>query len=374
MDKANTFRSSNFYMSAGDILHMIIRDESGTPISVELYGASDPNNAEDVGYGALTDYDGNIYTEVTIGTQKWIVENLRVKHYADGTVIPEVTADASWTAQDGTAGKDGAWCYYNNDSAYLADYGLLYNTYAVINTKELCYFERDGAQETGWRIPTRTDWQTLIDYLGGYLIAGAKLKEVGTDYWLTPNSGATNESGFSLRGGGFRDSDGTFYSIQSIALLASSTNLADQYYQPYAEYGSIGCDVEGVNPAKVGVSVRCVKNISSLVPVTISVDATPGFTISSEVGYAYVGNSTIRVTFMCDAFPVVGGGSFGIEITDASSNVLLRIEADGSNLLGETGVFFDSDTMWPDYGNMLTLSRAIVTGDSLTVKVFGSIA
>ena len=202
MDKPNTFRSSNFYMSQGDVLHMIIRDETGTAVSMELYSVSDTVNPEDIGYGELTDYDGNVYTTVVIGTQEWIVENLRVTHYADGTAIPEITLDADWLAEDGTAGHDGAWCYYDNDSSYLSDYGLLYNSHAVANTKELCYFERDGAQQTGWRIPARNDWQTLIDYLGGNLVSGAKIKEIGETYWLTPNVGATNESGFSARGSG----------------------------------------------------------------------------------------------------------------------------------------------------------------------------
>jgi len=68
MDKPNTFRSSNFYMSQGDVLHMIIRDETGTAVSMELYSVSDTVNPEDIGYGELTDYDGNVYTTVVIGT------------------------------------------------------------------------------------------------------------------------------------------------------------------------------------------------------------------------------------------------------------------------------------------------------------------
>ena len=372
MDKPNTFRSSNFYMSQGDVLHMIIRDETGTAVSMELYSVSDTVNPEDIGYGELTDYDGNVYTTVVIGTQEWIVENLRVTHYADGTAIPEITLDADWLAEDGTAGHDGAWCYYDNDSSYLSDYGLLYNSHAVANTKELCYFERDGAQQTGWRIPARNDWQTLIDYLGGNLVSGAKIKEIGEVYWLTPNAGATNESGFSARGSGFRDSDGAFYSIKSIALWASNTTLSDQYYQPYVEFGSIGFDVSGVNPPKIGVAVRCVRDISSYIPITITVDATPGFEISNAVGYGMIGESTIRVTFMCDAFPVVGGGGFTMLIEDADGNDLFYIDGSVSGAMtAEEGVFFDSNLM-SGYETGIPLSRAIVNGDSLTVKCSGS--
>lgn len=358
-------------MSAGDVLHMIIADETGTAISVELYGASDPNNAEDVGYGALKDYDGNIYTEVTIGTQKWIVENLRVTHYADGTLIPEITDQATWDAD-----KTGARCWYNNDETTYADYGLLYNWYAVNNSNELCYFERDGVQETGWRIPTKVDFETLFDFLGGiWTYSGGKLKETGTDHWTSPNTHATDDYGFALFGGGRRSNiTFGFVGIKDNSYLWSATPYATNFAYWMRSAYNFGEFTISNSGKYVGMSVRCVKSTSTAIPVTISVDSTPGFTISSEAGYAIIGNSTMRVTFMCDAFPTVGGGSFGIEVTDASSNVLLRIEADGSNLLGETGVFFDSDTMWPNYGDTLTLSRAIVTGDSLTVKCFGGVA
>lgn len=370
MDKPNTFRSSNFYMSAGDVLHMIITDETGTAISVELYGASDPDNAEAVGYGDLMDYDGNVYTTVVIGTQMWIIENYRTTHYEDGSSISNITDNSLWLAD-----TTGAYCWYNNDeTTYKATYGALYNWYAINNASGFCYFERDGSKETGWRVPTYSDFVTLQNYVTS-IAGGAKLKEVGTTNWLTPNSGATDTYGFKAVPAGIRSpSNGVFYySTRYNYIMSTTETLSDYMFNVALSYDNILFPI-GYALKTSGYSVRCVKDTSTAVPVTISVDSTPGFTISSEVGYAIIGNTTMRVTFMCDAFPTVGGGSFGIEITDASSNVLLRIEADGSNLLGETGVFFDSDTMWPNYGDTLTLSRAIVTGDSLTVKVFGSVA
>ena len=519
MDKPNTFRSSNFYMSAGDVLHMIIRDETGTAVSMELYSVSDTVNPEDIGYGELTDYDGNVYTTVVIGTQEWIVENLRVTHYADGTAIPEITtavyndwflpskdefteiknelisysignfteptywtsteiseylawtdgtgdhgntfktasiavrairaftsvtsyslrdigpaggwifykdgdnyleaasSDLSYSAWSnisdqliGTTGSaigtgsdnttaiisqsghtnsaaklcsdlsefgwtndtNGAYCYYDNDSSNLADYGLLYNGYAVLNTKGLSYFTRDGVEETGWRIPTYADWVTLQDYITA-IAGGGKLKEVGTTNWLTPNSGATDLYGFKALPAGMRSPvDGNFYHSTRYGYFISSTEyLADYVFNTLLSYDNILFPI-GYVLKSMGCSVRCVKSISTLVTVTITVDATPGFEISNPVGYAVVGESTVRVTFMCDAFPVVGGGGFTMLIEDADGNDLFYIDGSVSGAMtAEEGVFFDSNLM-SGYETGIPLSRAIVNGDVLTVKCSGS--
>jgi len=263
MDKPNVFRSSNFYMGQGDVLHIIISDESGVQVSIELYGAS--TTPEATQWGDLKDYDGNIYTEVIIGTQRWIVENLRVTHYADGTLIPEVTLNANWILEDGTAGHDGAWCYYNNDPANLADYGLLYNGWAATNGKNLAYFERDGVQELGWGVPTDTDYEALSTYLGGRFVAGGKLKEIGLTHWTTPNAGVTNETGFSAVGSGERLSTGVFSNFNDKNSLWTSP-LADPggtAYYCYLRYNQIDFTtpqyISDIS-CKFGFSVRCVKD------------------------------------------------------------------------------------------------------------------
>jgi uncharacterized protein (TIGR02145 family) len=58
----------------------------------------------------VTDYDGNVYETIKIGTQIWLKQNLQVTHYIDGTLIPEVTDQTAWLAL-----TTGAMCYYNND-------------------------------------------------------------------------------------------------------------------------------------------------------------------------------------------------------------------------------------------------------------------
>jgi hypothetical protein len=129
--------------------------------------------------------------DIVIGTQTWKVCNLDVTTYRNGDPIPEVTDPTEWLNL-----TTGAWCWYENDSANGAIYGRLYNAYAINDPR--------GIGPIGYHIPTKTEWETLVTTLGGQSIAGGKLKTIGTQFWNYPNEGATNESGFSALGGGYR--------------------------------------------------------------------------------------------------------------------------------------------------------------------------
>jgi uncharacterized protein (TIGR02145 family) len=164
----------------------------------------------------ITDSEGNSYKTVTIGTQTWMAENLKVSKYSDGTTIPNVTDNTQWAQL--TTGA--AWSYYNNDAANNAKYGKLYNWYAVSKTsngnKNLCL--------TGWHVPTDTEWTVLTDYLGGTSVAGGKMKEVGTTNWQSPNTSATNTSLFTGLPGGRRGNGGD-YGDNSLGFWWSSTEF-----------------------------------------------------------------------------------------------------------------------------------------------------
>jgi uncharacterized protein (TIGR02145 family) len=116
--------------------------------------------------GPVTDYDGNVYNTVTIGTQTWMTEDLRVTHYRNGDLIPNVAETAAWNNL-----TTGAYCNYDNDKRNSATYGRLYNWYAVISGANLA--------PSGWHVPTDAEWTTLTTYLGGEGVAGGKLKESG---------------------------------------------------------------------------------------------------------------------------------------------------------------------------------------------------
>jgi uncharacterized protein (TIGR02145 family)/uncharacterized repeat protein (TIGR02543 family) len=196
----------------------------------------------------VMDIDGNVYTTVTIGTQTWLVENLKTSHFNDGQTIPPVTNDTSWSSII-TPG----YCWYLNDSTEYGDtYGALYNWYAVTY--------KNPAPE-GWHVPTNEEWNTLTDFLGGLSEAGGKLKETGMEHWNSPNTGATNSSGFSALPGGVRSADGsTFYSIGKDGGWWSSTEAdTGSAWNRHVHYD----DVEvGRNywKKRSGMSVRCIRD------------------------------------------------------------------------------------------------------------------
>ena len=101
----------------------------------------------------VTDIDGNVYHLITIGTQVWLVENLKTTRYNDGAPIPLVTDSAAWSLLT-TPG----YCWYNNDIANKNPNGALYNWFAV-NTGKLA--------PTGWHVPTDAEWTILTTFLGG---------------------------------------------------------------------------------------------------------------------------------------------------------------------------------------------------------------
>jgi uncharacterized protein (TIGR02145 family) len=195
----------------------------------------------------INDIDGNLYHTVTIGTQIWIVENLKTSRYNDGTPIPLVTDSAAWSNLT-TPG----YCWYNNDTVNKNTYGAIYNWFTV-NTGKLA--------PTGWHVPTDDEWTTLTTYLGGESIAGGKLKEAGTTHWRTPNAGATNENGFTALPGGHRDINGTFSVIGDDGFWWSVTEYSTT---GKAWYRSMDYNYAGVlrvsNNKTNGHSVRCIKD------------------------------------------------------------------------------------------------------------------
>ncbi len=210
----------------------------------------------------IADIDGNIYNTITIGTQVWMKENLKVTRYNDGIAIPLVTDNTAWY----NLTKPG-YCWYKNDKAtYGATYGALYNGYTVI-TNKLC--------PTGWHVPSDAEWTTLEYYLiaNGYnydnIILGNKFAKslASTSNWtLSTNIGAVgnndfttkrNVTGFSALPAGIRISWGIFYYIGNNGLWWSSTELSTGWvWLRKIAYDS--SNVGRYNYTKqFGLSVRC---------------------------------------------------------------------------------------------------------------------
>ena len=203
----------------------------------------DDNNSNNPIPITVTDIDGNVYHTVTIGTQTWMVENLKVTHYRNGNLIPIVTDNTSWSNL-----TTGAYCNYNNDANNVTTYGRLYNWFTVNDSRNLA--------PTGWHVPTDAEWVALETYLG--VIAGGKLK--ATTLWNSPNYGATNETGFTAFPGGNRNDYGAYNYVGYFGYWWSSTENGTTY----AWCRSMGYGYESVDRLNgnknYGFSVRCLRD------------------------------------------------------------------------------------------------------------------
>lgn len=151
--------------------------------------SSDSTSAnEEIEYGSVVDVDNNNYKTVVIGNQEWMAENLKTSRFQDGTdILHEPNKEVFGRLET------GAWIRYENNAGSVNSYGKLYNWFAVDDERGLC--------PSGWKVPNESDWNELEHYLGEN--AGGKLKEINGQYWESPNTGATNSTGFSARPGGF---------------------------------------------------------------------------------------------------------------------------------------------------------------------------
>lgn len=198
-------------------------------------------------YGTLIDVDGNVYKTINIGTQTWMAENLKTSKYRTGYPIPNV-ANNNWVSL-----SSGAWRYYDDLLVLNDTYGKLYNWYAVNNISNLA--------PAGWHVPSDNEWTTLINYLGGQGVAGVELKESGISNWLSPNTGATNSSGFTALPGGYIPGySSTFYEMLTTGLYWTTTSSnANSAYCRRVFNNNIIVDRLGLSKES-GCSVRCIKD------------------------------------------------------------------------------------------------------------------
>jgi uncharacterized protein (TIGR02145 family) len=241
---AGSFTSNITGLTAGTIYYVraYATNSAGTG-----YGSAMSFTTQGGTTGTVTDIDGNVYNTVTIGTQVCMVENLKTTKYRDGTSIPNVTDNISWSNL-----TTGAYCDYSNTPSNSATYGKLYNWYAATNAHNIA--------PTGWHVPTDADWTTLTTYLGGEGVAGGKLKETGTTHWQSPNIGATNETGFTALPGGIRNYNGSFDYIGSHGYWWSATESGATYaWDRLMNYGYSYVYRSG-DGKELGFSVRCVRD------------------------------------------------------------------------------------------------------------------
>ena len=212
-------------------------------------------NSDGVSYGTafqfstqIADADGNVYNTVIISDGIWMVENLRTTKFNNAIPISLITENSVWSAL-----TTPSYCWYNNDPATNKQiYGGLYNWYAV-NSGKLC--------PQNWHVASDIEWTAFTDFMAGEINAGGRMKETGTSHWLSPNTAATNDFGFTALPGGMRDINGDFSNVRIDGNWWSST----QYNTGNAWYRNINYNRGNMNRnysgKSNGFSVRCIKNL-----------------------------------------------------------------------------------------------------------------
>lgn len=246
--------------------------DSNTTYFVKAYA----ENSQGIGYGEelsfttmenfyvegepVMDVDGNTYRTVVYEKDgmTWMGENLKTTSYKNGDPIPYVAEYYEWDTA-----STSAYCFYENDSSYIEEYGNLYNFYTVEDPRGLC--------PAGWHVPTNLEWAQLEghidDYSSGSGLSGDQLKETGTEYWSQSLSSVTNFSGFSARGGGLRATSlfEDFARIKQSGNFWSSTETSDPWEEDGVLVTFINDQQEfiwrSVTPKRpFGHSVRCIKD------------------------------------------------------------------------------------------------------------------
>jgi uncharacterized protein (TIGR02145 family) len=299
------------------------------------------------GTSSLTDSrDNKSYQTVLVAGKCWMKQNLNIGNRIDGGVTQQ---------NNGTIEK---YCY-SNDTANCTVYGGLYQWGEMMQ-----YTTTQGVQgicPTGWHLPTKDEWTYLTNALGGEAIAGGKLKESGTSHWLSPNTGATNETGFTALPGGLISGTSSLY-LQTNGIWWTSTqaNTSGAYYRAMDNNSA---SVNGLvyQPKSYGLSIRCV-NSSGLPPAVYTLGAEAASNVTVNVDYEVSTGADLPVTArgvcwnstgnptLTDAHTTdgTGAGSYTTTVTGLTENTLYYIRVYATSLAGTTLGNVEMVTTWPD--------------------------
>jgi uncharacterized protein (TIGR02145 family) len=205
---------------------LIFSKVTGMVKGIVYYVRAYATNSEGTGYsaqqtvkaGTVADIDGNVYDIVTINGVTWMAGNLKVTRYSNGDAIPLVTSGSAWQKL-----STGAYAYVNNSATNTGSYGLLYNWFAAFDSRGIC--------PKGYKMVAYNTYNSILNY--GY--EGGNMKTTGTTFWKAPNTNATNSTGFSAPGTGFRDSLGVYQKFNEITYFWDT----DQYLSDNAWVASL---------------------------------------------------------------------------------------------------------------------------------------
>ena len=246
----------------GKVVFNITVDEGFDTVDIDLGDATGSPNANwSPGEEWVDERDNEVYGTVQIGDQVWMSENLRY--------LPEIHNNQEFVSQGaGEVSGYGIYDYDGNDKSEAIQlpnyeaYGVLYNWYAAMDGEESSDAVPsgvNGACPADWHVPSFAEWNNLATTLGGTSNAGDKLKEAGELTWMAPNETSTNESGFSGRGAGLRNSGGYFNSLKIIGRFWSSAASASNANVAQLSIGASYLLLNN-NEKELGLSIRCIKD------------------------------------------------------------------------------------------------------------------
>ena len=195
----------------------------------------------------VIDIDGNSYQTIHSSTgQEWMAENLKTCRYANGDSILHIEDNVAWSVLD-----SGAWVYMNNNPGNSTTFGKLYNGWAVSDPRNVC--------PTEWHVPSEAEWSFFHSVNGGLSNGGGNMKIPGIAVWLTPNTGATNSSGFNGLPGGYSHSGGFQPYEGQYGYWRSSTDIGSYGLTQRLYYNNSWCYTSEDN-MNAGFSARCIKD------------------------------------------------------------------------------------------------------------------
>jgi uncharacterized protein (TIGR02145 family) len=256
LSKISAQTNMNIYQNNGSVLQIPLN----TIDSITYFSNNVDSGIFHTGAGVT--FDGYVYSSIVLNNgQEWISENLRTTIYSNGDPIPNVPDTIQWGGL-----TTGAWIYYNNNNQFENPYGKLYNWYAVSDSRNVC--------PIGWHVPSDSEWIELMNFLDPntitspnsiYNVVGGKMKSTDSQYWLSPNTGANNKSGFTATGAGrLISSEPTISSFSSLKQLVSYWSSTEFSIDGANCFSLSFLDDSGNRNIghfkRYGFSIRCIKN------------------------------------------------------------------------------------------------------------------
>jgi uncharacterized protein (TIGR02145 family) len=195
---------------------------------------------------AVKDYDGNVYKTVKIGTSVWMAENLKVTHYSNGELIPDIKESKQWDLL-----LSGAYCDLNNNPSYSKAFGLIYNWYTIADVRNVC--------PAGWHVPSENEWVTLVSILAGE--NRKSTSHIDTSGKISPGLLKLNESVFKVLPEGFRGYDGEFTGLGygGGGWWSGTECTKETAFYHNVDYNTAGRQkMEG--PKRFAYNIRCIKD------------------------------------------------------------------------------------------------------------------